>query len=322
MAEVISGFLNSDTALNVLGLPGFICLLAFVFYHSLVARKVIGPLTQRGGLIILIAIIGYFTIATVAIIWNFRPQPSAPEVVSSDDISDFVRKLTITTPRTALESYFGKPTTEELFERFDERQPQDQQIIPTNIIVRTYQWNDRVFLATYSRANAVIAYALTANDIRLNAPHLGLGIDDGGYPEGTLKINDIDLRLLAHYGCEGSPEIDARVLWLMVGPCYLGSPGGYMKYAFGLATDDLSMNDVSLGCLEKHVEWWNTNKSKEFERIDAGACNLLGRIKAEAAVVMADIDPVGPERGETTANDILRDFTTRYGFGRGFSVAR
>ena len=119
--SAITTFLQSEQALKILGLPGLALLLAFVFYRTMVANRLVTPIGRNQSFIILILIIAYFLVVSVLLIWVYRPERSQPQPMPGasriaasevkpsewDRLDKVMRQASLSTPLTSFDALVG-----------------------------------------------------------------------------------------------------------------------------------------------------------------------------------------------------------------------
>lgn len=302
--SVITTFLQSDQALKILGLPGLALLLAFVFYRTLVANRLVRPIGRNQSFIILVLIIVYFLVVSVLLIWVYRPehnqqqqqQPPAnaaqvtPQEVKPgewDKLDKVMRQASLSTPLNSFDSMIG-PATGEF------------RVGGTETTLRTYfSMEDGLLAGVTHSDNRVIAIAGWDAKGRLKIPTMNLGIaqDDDSVREFT-RLSQFDLEFVAE-SCGGlhEPFVSRGGLYVLT-PCYFGRPGGYNNYAFIFQVGEHSPFNTRCS----HTEW--TEQPLTVERVrSCGAqkerpvgfavaedeANLAGTIETFVAALSGDI---------------------------------
>jgi hypothetical protein len=232
--SVITTFLQSEQALKFLGLPGLALLLAFVFYRTMVANRLVRPLSRNQSFVVLVLIIVYFSAVSVLLIWVFRPERGAPPSTAAPaqagkieepstwaKIDAFFDQAGIDTPLETFDSKFGPATA-------------DSAIDPetTKLRKRTYFTGKDGVLVTVGhddRSVQWIAAFDNAQKLRIPTLNFGLGQDDGSVRRYN-RLSDFDLETVAE-AC-GKIEMPGRGGTYAALPCYFGRPGGYNNFAF------------------------------------------------------------------------------------------
>lgn len=234
--SAITTFLQSDQALKILGLPGLALLLAFVFYRTLVAQKLVSPIGKHQSFIVLVLIIVYFSVVSVLLIWVYRPErgTAAPAAVSTQaaskveepsiwsKVNDFFDRAEMDTPLETFDAAFGPATG-------------DRAIDPetTQLRKRTYfRLGDGVVVTVGHDDRSVqwIAGFDNAQKLRIATLNLGQAQDDGSVRRYD-RLSDFDLDFLVN-DCEAKVVTPGRGGVFAVTPCYFGRPGSYNSFAF------------------------------------------------------------------------------------------
>jgi hypothetical protein len=236
--SAITTFLQSEQALKILGLPGLALLLAFVFYRTLLANKLVRPLARNQSFVVLILIIVYFSVVSVLLIWVYRPErgidaaPAAapPQVAGKIEepgtwskVNDFLDKVEMDTPLATFDQALGPATG-------------DRAIDPrtTTLRKRSYFTLDEGVVVTVGhddRSVQWIAAFDNAQKLRIATLNLGEAQEDNSIRRYD-RLSDIDLDFLAQH-CDGAKLVTpGRGGMFAVTPCYFGRPGGYNYFAF------------------------------------------------------------------------------------------
>lgn len=231
---MIEEFLKSKAALTALGLPGLAIMLAFLFYRSLLKAKVIKPLTQTQGFVILMSIIIYFAGATGLFAYYFnrsdasptvKPDPAPSKPIASSEAQDKVaalmRKVRINTPVETYASAFG-PSTEVITDSYG------------GATENHWFEDDSQRMAMVSTLKDIpIAIAAFDPKSKLPVPTLHVGWEKNGHSILWENLSDISLSD-ALIECDGkrSNWAAGKMGNFFVGPCYFGRPGSYNYFTF------------------------------------------------------------------------------------------
>ena len=285
--SAITTFLQSEQALKILGLPGLALLLAFVFYRTLVASRVVKPIGRNQSFIVLVLIIIYFSVVSVLLIWVYRPE-RAPVPATGIPAG----KVEEPNQWSKVDTFFGRAELDTPLETFDATlgpATGDSAIDPerTSLRKRTYFTLRDGLLATVAHdGNSVQWIAAFDNAQKLKIPTLFLG---HGNEDGSVRrferLSDFDLEFLAD-GCDGKLEMPfaGRNGFYAVSPCYFGRPGSYNSYAFLFVaggdqspfTEHCSPMTLSEGDLTvQRVRQCRAGREKPFGFIVAGDEALL-----------------------------------------------
>jgi hypothetical protein len=234
--SVITTFLQSEQALKFLGLPGLALLLAFIFYRTMVANRLIRPISRNQSFIVLVLIIVYFAAVSVLLIWVFRPERGAPPAAAAAaqaqgkieepslwaKVDGFFDRAEMDTPLETFDAAFGPATgdspigegTSQLRKRTYYSQ-RDGVLVTVGHDDRSVQW---------------IAAFDNAQKLRIPTLNLGFAQDDGSVRRYE-RLSDFDLGFLAEH-CGANAVGGGRGGFLAVTPCYFGRPGSYHNFAF------------------------------------------------------------------------------------------
>jgi hypothetical protein len=234
--SVITTFLQSEQALKFLGLPGLALLLAFVFYRTMVANRLVRPISRNQSFIVLVLIIVYFSVVSVLLIWVFRPERAAQPPASAaagpapgkieepsvwTKIDGFFDQARIDTPLETFDSKFGPATA-------------DSAIDPetSKLRKRTYFTGKGDVLVTVGHDDRSVQWIAAfdqAQKLRIPTLNFGLGQDDGSVRRYN-RLSDFDLQSVAEFCAK--IEMPGRGGTYAATPCYFGRPGGYNYFAF------------------------------------------------------------------------------------------
>lgn len=308
--EAITSFLTSNEALKWLGLPGFVTLLAFLFYRYLIQKGVIPRLSKNGGLAVVLSIIAFFAFALYISVDRFSEQKP---IYSRDDTISFLKKMNFTTEIGDIEKYFGPPSSVEDFVMYDESRPEGNTEIRTGIKIRTYQRDSSIYLAVYSLDNEIVAYGLWGKGITLPVPMYFLGEEE---TDEVLGLGQIPIKNL-HGVCAEKTEVNTRTQWFLIGPCYFGAPGKYQNFALAFENWLEKFEDCEGG--DDIQGWWKAyNLGASAHETPKLPCKSMKNLTATAAAVSSSSLGTG-HQNVPTARDFLNDFTDRIGFGKGFT---
>lgn len=252
--SAITTFLQSEQALKILGLPGLALLLAFVFYRTMVANRLVRPIGRNQSFIILILIIAYFLVVSVLLIWVYRPEhgrsqpiPTAAQVTPRDvkpsewdKLDKVMRQASLSTPLASFDALLG-PATGEF------------RVGQSDLGLRTYLSIEDGLLAGMTHAeNRVTAIAAWDAKGRLKVPTMDLGLaEDDGKIREYRRLSNFDLAFAAE-NCGGlhEPHVSRGGFYVLT-PCYFGRPGSYNNYAFIFRVGEQS--PFNSNC--SHADW-------------------------------------------------------------------
>lgn len=233
--SAVTTFLQSEQALKILGLPGFALLLAFIFYRTMVASRLVKPVGRNQSFVILVLIIVYFLVVSVLLIWVYRPEHGQPqpgpnasqispqEVKPSewDRLDKVMRQATLSTPLTSFDALLGPATGEFKANK-------------SALSLRTYLLIEDGLLAGVAHSdNRALAIAGWDAKGRLKIPTLNLGFaQENDSVIEFVRLSNFDLGFVVE-NCGGlrEPHVSRGGFYALT-PCYFGRPGGYNNYAF------------------------------------------------------------------------------------------
>ena len=310
--EVIAKFLTSDASLKYLGLPGFVILLSFLFYQSLVKYKIFPRISKNQAFMILLCIILFFGYAMKLTIDS---QEKSQRVYSADEMSILVGRMNITTPAETYISYFGQPTAQNPVSKFFRTENGNSSETITGITSTQYQWKKSIYVSRFTRGEKPYGLAIASRNLSVSVPHIKLISETDMYNDGITHLDSLHLRDV--WGACRESQFDQRLQWLVVGPCYLGAPGDYKQFAFAI---DFFERDRG-NCNDEPDKWWTRNQSKSLDAMETDPCMrfLDFKIAAMSVTDQDDLKTNQEDRDELSAYELLIDFLGNYAFSHGFT---